>query len=228
MKHLFGIVVIGFLFGLSGCIEIIDDLKINSDGTGTFKYNVNLSSSKVRINSYLALDSLDGKKVPSKEEITSRVNKTVDLLKTKSGITNVEFESDYTNYIFKLKLDFNTLDELQVAIKDVIREENKGEDPEELNHNWLTYKKDRLTRSVPRMTIKRAEEIKKDDVARLKEGSYTSITRFDRDVVNSENKSAVLAKNKQAVMLRCDPYSLIKKTDLLDNTIYLSTSEDDK
>ena len=54
---------------LSACIEILDDIKFNADGSGTFKYTINLSSSKVKINSILALDSLDGKKVPSKNEI---------------------------------------------------------------------------------------------------------------------------------------------------------------
>ena len=53
------------LFGLSSCIEIIDDLSLKSDGSGTFKYSVNLSSSKIKVNSILALDSIDGKKVPS-------------------------------------------------------------------------------------------------------------------------------------------------------------------
>ena len=61
------------IFSLGSCIEIFDDLTIHNDGTGTLKYNINLSSSKLKINSILALDSLDGKKVPSiafiKEEI---------------------------------------------------------------------------------------------------------------------------------------------------------------
>ena len=37
------------------------------------KYTVNLSSSKVKIGSILALDSLDGKKVPSLDEIKQKV-----------------------------------------------------------------------------------------------------------------------------------------------------------
>ena len=56
MKYLVFLVV---LFMLSSCVEIIDDLTFKSDGSGTFKYTLNLSASKVKVNSVLALDSLD-------------------------------------------------------------------------------------------------------------------------------------------------------------------------
>ena len=61
------------LFTLNSCIEIFDDLTIHNDGTGTFKYNINLSSSKLKINSILALDSLNGVKVPSIEIVKSEI-----------------------------------------------------------------------------------------------------------------------------------------------------------
>ena len=59
---------------LSSCIELIDDLTIHNDGSGTFKYTMNLSSSKIKVNSILALDSINGKKVLSKAEIKSKIN----------------------------------------------------------------------------------------------------------------------------------------------------------
>jgi len=39
----------------------MDELTIHDDGSGTLKYAINLSSSRVKVNSILALDSLDGK-----------------------------------------------------------------------------------------------------------------------------------------------------------------------
>ena len=35
---------------LTSCVEIIDDLTLNLDGSGKLRYNLNLSSSKVKIN----------------------------------------------------------------------------------------------------------------------------------------------------------------------------------
>lgn len=224
MKHLFTIVILGISLCLTSCIEIIDDLSLNEDGTGSFKYTVNLSSSKVKINSYLALDSLDGKKVPSIAEITQQLDEVVALLTEKQGISNVSFDADYDNFIFKLKVDFTSIEELESAIKTIVKEKNTGQEIEELDREWLAYSGASLNRSVPQLQLRRTQRLKPDEIAALKKGIYTSITRFDREVESFENTTALLAKNKKAVMVRTDPYSLIQRTDLLDNAIYLLKS----
>jgi hypothetical protein len=61
------------LFSLTSCIELLDDLTINKDGSGKFKFNVNLSSSKVETNSILALDTVDGNHVPKREDIEKEI-----------------------------------------------------------------------------------------------------------------------------------------------------------
>ena len=94
MKYLFSLITIGLLFSFTSCIEIIDDLAVNEDGSGTFKYNVNISSSKIKLNSYLALDSLDGKRVPSLDEIKGYVDDVVTSLKKQKGISNLTIESN--------------------------------------------------------------------------------------------------------------------------------------
>lgn len=224
MKYLFSFLTLGLLFTFTSCIEIIDDLSINEDGSGTFKYTVNISSSKVKLNSYLALDSLDGKKVPSLDEIKSYVDDVVSSLKTQEGISNLTIESNYTDFIFKLKLDFNSVENLQAAIKAVAQENSKKRYLEELNHNWLEYKDGSLARSIPKMNIERAKRLSAEETKLLKEGTYTSITRFDQEVDRFKNTNAVLSKNKKNVMVRTDAYSLSQKTQLLDNTIYLKKS----
>lgn len=216
------------MLGMTSCLEIIDDLSLNEDGTGSFKYTVNLSSSKVKINSYLALDSLDGREVPSMEEITRQLDEVVTLLTGKEGISNVRFDSDYDNFIFKLNLDFASIAELESAIKTIVKEKNTGQRIEELDREWLSYSGSSLNRSIPQLHFQRSQRLKPDEIAKLKKGTYTSITRFDREVERFENASALLAKNKKAVMVRTDPYSLIQRTDLLDNAIYLHPSADNK
>jgi hypothetical protein len=74
------------------------------------------------------------------------------------------------------------------------------------------------------MSIERANNMSDEEIGLLKQGSYTSITRFEQEVDRFDNKNAVLAKNKKAVMVRTDAYSLTQKTQLLDNTIYLKKS----
>ena len=42
----------------NSCIEIIDDLTIRNDGSGKLKYTINLSASKLKLNSILALETI--------------------------------------------------------------------------------------------------------------------------------------------------------------------------
>ena len=225
MKYLRVLILALITLSVTGCIEIIDDLTLNMDGSGSFKYNINLSSSKVKINSILALDSLDGKRVPSIGEIKQKLSRLNEKLKSESGISNVSLTADYTNYVFKFSCDFASLAELQSAIKTIALSENGGNSITELDHNWLIFSGSQLNRSVPEITIKKAKEIKNSDRLMLKEGTYTSITRFETEIETFDNDQAKLSANKKAIMLRTDPYSLTQNPSLLDNTIYLKKSE---
>ena len=212
------------LFFFSSCIEIVDDLSMNNDGSGTFKYTINLSSSKVKVNSILALDSLDGKKVPSIDDIASKINDVVLQLREMEGISNVIVENNFTDFIFKLQCDFESVEHLQRAIKDVVHFETKTEIPE-LNTPWLVFNSSTLVRSIPRMTIQKVSEIKKEDADLLKTGIYTSITRFESDVENFTNETAKKSKNNKAIMLRTNPYVLTQNPSLLDNTISIVNTQ---
>lgn len=214
------------VLSLTSCIEIIDDITMNLDGSGTFKYNVNLSSSKVKINSILALDSLDGKKVPSIEQIQSRADDVLKTLKGKKGISNVKLDANYNDYLFKLSMDFESLEDLENAIKAIVKEEAKEHEIPELEHTFISYEENALVRSIPKITIEKAKNLKAAERELLKEGSYTTITRFSKEIDSFENESAKISKNKKAIMLRTDPYSLTQNPQILDNTIYLKKSEE--
>lgn len=210
------------LFSLSSCIEIIDDLTIHNDGSGTFKYNINLSSSKLKINSILALDSLNGKKVPSIQEIKNEIERFKTKFQSKSGISNVTVESNFADFIFKFKCDFTDVNALQTAIKEVISEENLNKNMSELSHTWIEWETQKLTRSIPDLVFKKAKELTEEEVNLLSQGTYRSVTRFDRTIDKFENTTAKLSASKMAIMLQTDTYSLIQNAKLLENTIYLS------
>ena len=221
MKLIFVSLLLVLSATLFSCIEIIDDITVNNDGSGSFKYTINLSSSKVKINSILSLDSLDGKKVPSIADISSKLSKLEVQLADQEGISNLNFTSDYTNFIFKIKCDFSSLKNLQSAVKEIALKENKGRAIPELDIEWLIFENNSLIRSIPHITIAKASQINKADTDLMREGVYTSITRFENEVTESENKSARISKNKKAVMVRTNPYLLIQNPQLLDNTIYI-------
>ena len=213
------------LFSVSSCIEIIDDLSLKSDGSGTFKYSVNLSSSKIKVNSILALDSIDGKRVPSIEEIKQKIQQFIKTLDAQNGISNVKVEENYTDFIFKFQCDFTSVLTLQEGLKQSIVILSKEKSLTQLEHNWLTWDGNKLVRSIPEITGKKINELNDSDIELLKKGTYTSITRFDKPVEKYENQAAQLSKSKMAVMVKTDTYRLKENQDILENAIYLTTSK---
>ncbi len=217
MKYLVFILI---FLSMTSCIEIIDDLSFKSDGSGTFKYTVNLSASKVKVNSILALDSLDGKKIPSIQEIKDKISKYKELISQKEGISNVKVESDFTNFVLKFQCDFASITALQKAIKEIAIDESKTK--KEIENSWLTWEGNRLIRSVPSITGDLTTRLKKEDIEGLKKGNYVSITRFDRTIEKCENTVSQISANKMAVMVKMTPFALIQNVHLLDNSILLS------
>ncbi len=221
MKSLLFCVLLVFI-GLTSCVEIFDDIYIKNDGSGTFKYKINLSSSKVKVNSILALDSLDGRKVPSIPEIKEKINKYKKLIEQNEGISNVKVESNFTDFIIKFQCDFTSVIALQKALKEVIVDESKNRTFKEIETNWLVFDGNKLTRSVPSITADFTSKLKKEDAEALKKGVYISVTRFDKAIEKSDNSLGIIGGNKLAVMLKTSPYNLIQNLNILENTIYLS------
>lgn len=207
----------------TSCIEIIDDISVRNDGSGTLKYNINLSSSKVKIASILALDSLDGRKVPSLDQIKEKVTIFKLKLEIQPGISNVTIDANWPEYIFKLQCDFTGVTALQKALRSVIEDMTDDKKIAEKEYEWLTWDGQKLVRSVPDISIEKSKTLKQDEVELLKQGSYTSISRFERLVEKFDNPEAKLSQNKLNVMVKTNPYLLSQNPNLLENTIYLTT-----
>ncbi|MFN5912287.1 MAG: hypothetical protein ACK45H_13185 [Bacteroidota bacterium] len=222
MRSIYFVLIGCALLSLTSCIEILDDITLNNDGSGTIKYAINLSASKSKISAILKLDSLDGRPVPSIEDLEVRIQTIKKRLTSKTGITNVMVESNYDNFIFKLRFDFASVAALQSAMKEVVLEESKEQNRQALDADWLSWDGTKLTRSIPDITIDRTKTLKSEDAELLKQGTYTSITRFERAVDRCENPNASISKNRLAVMIKVNPYSLSQNYDLIENTIYLT------
>lgn len=222
MKNLSRILILLVGFLSTSCIEIIDDLLIHDDGSGILKYTLNLSSSKVKVNSYLALDSVQGQRVPKIPEIKEKVASFKKHLSSQKGITNVIIEENYTDFIFKFSCGFSSPQALQSAIQASAAHMAKDQTIAESNEKWIIWDGSSLTRSIPQITSKKVKELDKKDEDLLKQGSYTSITRFDRTIEKFDNQNAKLSKSQMALMLKVDTYSLKENENLLENRIFLS------
>lgn len=219
MKILFAFLL---LLSLVSCIEISDDITIKNDGSGTFRYKINLSESKVKVNSILALDSLNGKPVPSKAEISAKINEFVRLLDAQSGISNVVVEENYTDFIFKFSCDFASIKQLQDGVRLSIEQITNEKASASAEQYWLSWDGNSLVRTIPAYVAQEIKNYKFEDEEQLKLGVYASITRFERPVVSFENKLGTLSKNQMSVLVRTNTFDLKNNQHLLDNTIVLT------
>lgn len=220
-KH---VTILLLLFIMPSCIEILDDIKFNIDGSGTFKYTVNLSSSQVKLNSILALDSLDGKKVPSLPEIQEKMEEFRTELSEQEGISNVQIDTNYTQFIFKIQCDFSNVVNLQRGIEKSLHKITTKLNGENLSHDWITYDGQMMVRKIPNLDTWSIPTIKTEDSDLLKKGNYTSITRFENRVNSFENTTAKLSKNKRAVMLRKSALDVFNDHEVMDNIIYVDST----
>jgi hypothetical protein len=209
------------LFLFSGCFEIVEDISIHTNGSGTFSYTVNLSQSKNRLDGLMKLDSSDGYRVPKQDEINQDISKIKTTLEKSPGITNIISTSDWVNYIFTLKFDFNSVSNLNLAVESVSLEISTDHKriPEASDNFDFTGKifnrkshYDAKTQS-PKLTA-RDKEI-------LKDASYTCIFRFDNTIKSCSNADAKISKSGKAVMLKLNMLELATGQKTVINKITL-------
>ena len=86
-KRKFAIVFTSLLIILlfPACFEIVEEVSLNNDGSGSFCFTINMSQSKLNINAMLLLDSVNGRPVPKMENM----KKTVSAIKEKHSSSKI-------------------------------------------------------------------------------------------------------------------------------------------
>lgn len=210
----------GLLFLMNSCVDIFDEIIIHANGSGTYKYTVNMSASKVKINSILALDSIDGQRVPSIDEIKNKIALYKEKLDQKEGISNVTVNANYEDFVFKFSCDFTSVTALQNAIQEIVKEESRDKNNPLLTETWLSWDGKQLTRSIPNFQSP-LHRLKAEDQEQLKTGKYISVSRFDKAVVKCDNSNALISPSKTAVKLESSTYSVAQNPSLLRSIISL-------
>ena len=202
---------------LSSCFEIIEEITINKDGSGNILLTLNFSRSKSNINSIMLLDSVNNYKVPSEQEIKTRIAGIKSQITNISGVSNVKTNSNFEDYIFNISCNFTNVS----VLNKVITSFNKNKDIEinkqfSYNKNTKTF-----TRTYNYDLQKEVQKIKKKDKEVLKDASYTSIYRFQSPILSSKNKLAKISKSRKAIMLRVDVNEMVANKQNIKNTIKL-------
>jgi hypothetical protein len=219
-NKLFIILLIMPLF-FSSCFEVIEEINMGKDGTGTMTLTVNFSQSKTRVAAIMLMDSIHGYKVPGKEEIQQEMDKTVAQLSKMPGISNVKSTADFTNFIADIHFSFKDVSNVNYLIKALLDQYKVK------NTNIPTYsynKEDaRFTREYSSSNDVKTQfnQLKDRDKQIFNSAAYVSIQRFEIPISSYSNKLARISKNQQAIIQRLAIPDLINGRANISNQVQL-------
>jgi hypothetical protein len=211
--------LICFFVLFTGCFDLVEDVTFHPDGSGTFLFEANLSQSKTKLKTIQLLDSVDGMKVPTVQQINKDLNKARDILLSADGIVNLTEKRNMEDYIFSVHFDFRNIACLNSALSKLYKAFNpaKAKVPDDpFQYDLKTF--------VRRNEYQGKQEMKKlpdKEVALLENATFTGIYRFDNSVLTFSNTDSKLSKNGKAVLLKLHVNDLIKGTKSIANTIKL-------
>jgi hypothetical protein len=185
------------LLSLSSCLEIIEDIKLNSDGSGSFKLIVNMSQSKSQLDKIFSQDSIQGHVIPKKNTIITQFQSLLENLKNQTGITEVLGNSDLENYKTEISLKFNNLQSLNLALKNIIKFYNPkfNDDVVVVSFDGKTFGKNYNSN-----LLAEAYKEKKKVSALLtgfEQAKITCISRFENPISEINHTKAVLSTSKK-------------------------------
>ncbi len=223
-----GLIYLGLFLCLTlctSCFEILEEIQLNSDGSGTITLTLNMSKSKTKLTSVMLLDSINGHKVPNKQDIDNAFKKVVAHLQQTPGISNIKKTKDLDNYIFTMSCDFKSVDNINSIFKALIEKHNK-KNKTNFSATNFSYNKQNHTFSrhfTYDNTIKKTfYNLKFEDRKVFNEASYTCIYRFKDKIKSVSNKNAKISPNKTAVFLKTGALALIMGEKNVENKIELT------
>ncbi|RAJ17783.1 hypothetical protein [Olleya aquimaris] len=207
-------------FGLTSCFEIIEEIDLKSDGTGTMTFTLNMSKSKSKLASIMLLDSINGYKVPSRADIQKSLDQMVSELNKAEGLTNIKKTADYDNFIFSVKCDFKSIENINKLTNKVAGEQkhNTGLNAYFFDKNNGSFKRKYTYSSDVK---KQYNKLKSENKKVFDDASYTVIYRFDKEVESQNNKQAKVSNSKKAVMQRVSALDIINGTGNFSTQITL-------
>lgn len=207
------------LLSLSSCFEVREEVNMKADGSGEVQFVVNLSQSKDKVRTYLTMETVEGYKVPKREDVDAAIGKIEATLGQVRGISGVFTKSDWSNYIFTVTCRFAHVEALNEALLTVGRQWEKMPVQPTVERNF-SYNNAQFRR-IYEYPAKPEEFRQLPSIQRymFESARFVTIYRFERDIRMFSNKKAQISPSGKAIMLQLPVADLLKGTGTLANTI---------
>ena len=203
----------------SSCFDVVEDISLNKDGSGVATVIVNLSESKDNISSYVDAGEVNGNKIPSIDEIKLKMAEVVSEANKLDGIANAESISDFEDYIFTFKCDFENVYALNDAINILTEKYNESGQPLLYEDNFGFD-----VSSFYRYFNYPIPDIEYDKLGTMERflmesATFTGIYRFEDPIKKCTNTSARVSKSGKSVMIKATISQLVQKLISIKNEI---------
>lgn len=206
---------------LQGCFDIVEQLTLSSDGSGSLRLVLNFSKSRTKVQSVMKMKTVNGHRVPQQEEISAEFNDVVSILKRTPGISQVKHSLDFTNFIATVECRFSAVQQInQAALKVAATHQWKKDGLDKL-YSYVPAQ-GTFTRLAPFTLEKEYRDLSNADREIFSTAVYTGIFRFDRAVKKMSNQKSKRSADSKAVMLQSPMTDIITGKQTIDNTIQLT------
>lgn len=220
MKYTFWGMLLFISISLTSCFEVIEDVTVHKNGSGTYKFIVNLSQSKNQIDKIRSQDSILHYKVPNTARIDEKIVEVKNKLQSITGISNVSIKQDHINYIYNLSCDFKNVSALNAAVQGIWKNYDKNAPAtiDLYSYENGIFKRNANNSEVEHLTKSANSQI----IEMLQKSDYTIICRFDTIVTNSNSMNYSLSASKKATLYKNDIWSTIAVKGKSNNSITIA------
>ncbi|MET3536579.1 hypothetical protein [Chryseobacterium limigenitum] len=202
---------------LTSCFDIIDKVNVKTDGTGEYTVILNASKSKTRLASISKMETINGKKVPKKPKIESKINEASRIFKATPGISNVKTSVDFDNYIIKLSCNFKKIENINAGLEQLKAKNILGKMiPTQIYSQNLGKS---FTRNKINTFKTDYDKMSTADKEVFNNAKYTSVLQFENAIKSQTNSSYLLSSNKKALKLEANVLDFILQKKQIQNTI---------
>lgn len=202
----------------SSCFELLEEVNLKENGSGTYSFTANFSQSKTKLKSIMLMDKINGHEVPSEQDIRNEITDLEQLVKQTKGISEFKKSLDFVNFIFVFSCKFEQIEDLNRAVKNVRMAKNLQNN----NHdNQFGYDQETgvFHRFFNPTFQNEYNKLNLEDRKIFQGAKVISICKFEKEVSSVSNSNAKIAANKKATMMQLKAVDIINNKSSIKNSV---------
>ncbi|HNW99298.1 MAG TPA: hypothetical protein PKK00_12890 [Bacteroidales bacterium] len=209
MKKIFLFILPIFL--LTGCIDIVEEITLNADNSGSVKFYTDMGT----LGNFAMSLGENYMKGTSLDQIKSLPSTAAALLKDVDGISNIKSTSQ--KGLYSVSFDFKNSKQLNDALYKLFNQKKRFYEPA-----YIKIKKHKIVKKnyAPLLRLfarKYKDQLKDNNV--LKYISYKSVFNLPSEVNNFSNKKSTLSADKKKLEFTCTAEDLLTTNTNIGNKI---------